>query len=68
MYFLPRVEDLISQYLVEVIELFQLINWIVLRSTSTLGHGAVVVVVVVEVDVVKWVEGEKLIKVFHCRG
>ena len=55
--------------LVKIIELFQLINWIVLRTrTPALGHMAVVVVVVIEVDVVKWVEGEKLIKGVHRRG
>lgn len=58
-------------HLVKIIEMFQLINWIVLRAPSlSLSHMAVVAVVVVEVDVdvVKWVEGEELIKVFHRRG
>ena len=57
----------ITMHLVKIIEMFQLINWIVLRAPS-LSHMAVVAVVVVEVDVVKWVEGEELIKVFHRRG
>ena len=59
----------ITMQLVKIIKLFQLINWIVLRArTPALGHMAVVVVVVVEVDVVKWVEGEELIKGVHRRG
>ena len=54
-------------HLVKIVEMFQLINWIVLRTPS-LSHMAVVATVVVEVDVVEWVEGEELIKVFHRRG